>query len=383
MLVTLTLVMIAVCAGGCAGGAAGRSERNSYVREGETVAIRLITWEEWDDPAANVRPTYLGDAGERVAIELPPQLGLLQPEVALEAFRVREVAAAIVGAVVDFVKVRLEKEAAKHTQQFRQFTYADDFWKGPGLANYAAFELVRNAKGYDTAENPAFRMVCAIVPSRYDRRIVLLRPVYLKVNAAAAKVSPGWSGDRRLTIEVQTVIQGAGLDDKGGFEQRDLADATLRVPGYNLNQSPALYATFHQTNPAGDGAWKGPLEHSVAGYFRAPMPPITKESQSAMVLAVQNLSEARMRLAQTNPTDEEATKAASNQVKESRERLERIGASDSPWYSAHRGGAFRLYIAVTETDDSRARTTILEFAEFVGKQRDEAVNLARNQIDSP
>jgi hypothetical protein len=386
------LATIAMFVVGCASsGAAGPSSNRSYVREGENVFVRLVTWEEWNDPKIYARPTYSVEKNVSVKVELPPELKVLGVAEADEALRfggVGEVAAALVGAAIDFVKVQLEKEAAKHTQQYKQFTYADDFWKGPGLAKYAAFELIRYADGFNTPEKPAFRMVCAIVPSRYDRRIVLLRPVYLKVNAAAAKVSPGWSGDRRFTIEAKTVVQGAGVDDKGGFEQKDLADATLSIPGYNLDESPALYATFkkNEGNSTGDGVWEGPLKDSVAGYFRAPLPPVTKETQKALADAVQNLREAEANLASEiaeNGKDSNQVKAATKAVAKMKDNVEKLGNSDSAWYTTHRGGAFRLSVVVTETDDSRARTTLLEFAEFVGQQREGAVKLTKKQFDSP
>lgn len=378
--VALTL-LVALGSGGCASSApAGRSHNGSYVREGETVSLRLITWEQWKDPSLYMRPTYLNENKQRVSVELPPELVPLGSAVAkdtLRNFGLGELAGAIVGAAVDFVKVQIEKEAAKHTQQFKQFTYADDFWKGPGMANYAAFEVIRYADGYDTPERPAFRMVCAIVPSRYDRRIVLLRPVYLKVNAAAAKVSPGWSGRRRFSIEAQTIVQGASIDDKGGFEQKDLADATLSVPGYDLGESAELYSTFV------DKAWRGPLSDSVAGYFRAPMPPVTKETQRAMADAIQRVREEELKLAGLDPNDQAAVNNAKSALATEMRKLEKVGADDSPWYTSHRGGAFRLYVAVTETDDSRAKKTLLEFAEFVGSQRENAVNLVKEQVEGP
>jgi hypothetical protein len=286
-----------------------RSSTRHYDRDGETVTLRLIPMDEWEAlgvgklPAPVDKDRFFGEAAS--------------------------LAGAAVGAVVDIVQAELKKEAARHTQQYSAFLYADDFWdkKSP---RYGGFEIRRETTAYghvpadaegDACEaRPAFRLVCAFVPSRHEPRLFLIRPVFLQVNSAKAKVSPSGRAGRVLTIEARTLIEAMAIDDKGNFFQREVADALLKVPGYSLETSRQLTSTYSED----DGKWTGPLASQVAGYFMAP-----------------------------------------------------IASGDG----GQSGGAFRLALVVTETDDSRAQKTLLQFSDFVGEQRERVVEVVKGAID--
>lgn len=313
--VALCLASLSVPAGCSATGTAARgqaakandlplSSRRHFDRTGEAVEIRLFTYEEWKD---DCRYKDLG-------VELPKKPAPISTNNNF-ALGAAGVAAALVGVVVDAVKVELEKEAAKHVQQYTDILYADDFWAEPGVPRYAGFELIRTTSAFSD-DRPASRIIFMFDPSDHDRRLMLIRPVYLKVNSAAAKVSAGLDKHRRFTIQVNALMETVVLNEKL-LLQTTTADASFAVRAYSLDASNALRASFDPEK----NKWSGPLAQHVAGYFVAP--------------------------------------------------LINFGRGPSPgWYSQTEGGAFKLSIAVTETDDSRARETILKFSEFVGSQKE-------------
>lgn len=362
----------------------------SFVRDGERVNLRLITHERW-------ATDYAGLTGaDNKPIVLPDQLDAIEPQNALVYRSLPMLDSAIgaaVGVLVDVVKAEIEKEAARHQQQFTQSTYADDFFKGPGRCRYAAFEVERIAKDFGDAahpESPAFRMICAILPSKHDRRIFLLKPVFLRLNAAAAKVSESSGGATTLSIKVNTVLQGAKVKKDGTLEQPNLADATFTWSGYDLKTRPIMSATFdRQTN-----TWSGELRDATAGYFLSPTPYPDETTSSdaardaekagAASVALAGAKAELDRLNAADPKDPAATKKAEDAVGAAKKESDAAGAalarSQSRWEVASAGGAFRLYVAVTETDDSKAKEHLLKFAEFVGGQKDELVKQAKAAV---
>ncbi len=292
------------------------SSKRHYDRNGEVVVLRLIPYSERES------------LEERLKISIPPQPDAI-PVNDRSLFGAGELAAELVGLAVDAIKTELEKEAKRHVQQYTRTLYADGYWQDAGVPRYLGFELIRTTDAFP-AENPASRLVCLFNHSQYDRRLVLLRPVYFKLNSAAAKVSPSGRKGRRLTVEFNAVMNTAIINKDGVLTPRQLADVNLKIPGYSLEDSKALTANFSTTTDA-DGVetstWTGELAGWIAGYFLAP--PI------------------------------------------------QFGGGASGWFTLNQGGLIKLEVAVTETDDSRARTNILEFAEFVGSQKERLQAAAR------
>lgn len=314
-----------------------------FDRRGEQVTLRLLQYDDLrpctcatgtpvdgDSAVEEVGATqertacgcYKIKCDEETTVVIPGKPGEL-PERAVRMVGVETILlTAAVGFAVDAIKTELEKEAARHIQQYKDRLYADDFWEAPGIPRYAGFELIRSTRSYDGNGNRphAFKMICVFVPADHDRRIFLIRPVYLRLTSAAAKVSRDGS-DRTLTISTNILMDAAFINTKDQFVQESVANTTFEVKGYSLHESKRKTASY---DPATD-QWGGSLKHQVAGYFRAP-PLVASEK-----------------------------------------------AITEGWADDEQGGAFRLLVAITETDDSRMRNTLIKFAEIVGENRDKVI----------
>lgn len=214
------------------------------------------------------------------------------------------VAGAVIGAIVEYVQVKLKEEAAKHERQFGATVYAGDFWEADRVPKYAGFEVIRTTDSH-ALENPAYRLICAFEYSKSDPRICLIRPVYLRVDAAKAKVT-AINGKRRISTKSDILMTGAWIDDQNGFRQQDLANASFTYSAYDVAKPATLKSTWTE-----NGGWTGELATSVYGYFRTP--PLSK------------------------------------------------GTTE--------GGAFRLSVFVTERDESKTAKTLVRIADYIGAQK--------------
>ncbi|MDF1810343.1 MAG: hypothetical protein P1U42_11680 [Phycisphaerales bacterium] len=266
------------------------ASRRNFIRADEQVVLRMLTRDQM---------------AKKYGITLPNANESLKSLVAGADFL-----SFGVGLVVDFIQAQLSREAAKHTQQFKMFTYADDFWVD-GIPKYAGFEMVRYAKGFDGKNdtNPAFQYACYFEPSEHDPRIFLMRAVYLKVDASKAKVSTS-GGKRNLTVQINTVMEAAEFNSKNVFSKVVIANDVFTFPGYNLDTSNELKSFWNGSE------WKGDLSNHIAGYFRAPH-----------------------------------------------------------WNSKQYGGAFKLFVQVTETDESRVQDVLNKVEGFIGSNKDKIVEV--------
>lgn len=296
----------------------------NYARESETVTLHLVRWSE----AEKCKALGFGDR-PAPAIFLREDI-TDRPE--QRFLPIAEVAGALVGAVVDIVKAEIEKEAAKHEQQFSQSAYGDDFWtvdvkdevEGAKTfrttrltPNYAGFELLRETADF-REENAAFRLAVKFAPAQGDCRLVMMQPTQFRDYASAAKVSSTVRGRRTLTITVNTVVQSVAFDEKGGFALVSAPEASFALRGYDLNEAKLL------TDPH--------LQGFQAGFFLAPQP---------------------------------------------------TGVPTAPAHSDLAEGIFKLFVVVTEKDDSSAKTTILRFADIVGAQREPLIKAAKDAFTPP
>ena len=335
----------------------GNSSERHYVREGHRVTLNLITYQEWEKSYKNQLGITLPNRPDPVTIDK------LEAVPADRAAIAGAVVGAVAGIVIDLVEKELKREAAKHEQQFKALTYADDFWEGFDQPKYVAIEIIREAGDYTSAKDqPAFRMIFYLDPSDHDSRMFLLRPVYLRVIASGARVS-ALGGDRCQTITVNTIMEAAEFNDKGAFSQTIIANNELQFVGYNLNESNELTSTYDRV----DNAWTGELTPYVAGYFRAP-----RAKGNPDALADIELINSRI---QSLRDDDQ------NQHQEAIENLETERSTVfKNWVSANKGGAFKLFVLVTESDDSRTKQTLLDIAEFVGSNKDKAIEFIQTQV---
>lgn len=314
------------------------SSERQFVRDDVIAAERVsITLLKYGDPKDN-------DLLSKLEIKLPAQPMPLQPQGSSSGQTGRVFAAlgaagaaALIGAVVDGVQAAIKAEAEKHERQYRQTTYATDFWL-PGLQpKYSGFVIERFAHGF--GETPASRIVIAFEYSEFDPRLVLLKPVYFDLRAVRAKVSRGAAGMRNASVKVNALIVGTHVDKKATLIQENLADATFSLSAINLDDCPTLRASWDKDKKM----WAGELKDYAAGYFFSPRP-----SQDRLGAVLE--------MAASAERDEE---------------IRRLMA----------GGAFGVTAIVTETDDSRAKKTLIEIADFVGAQKGLFTDAAQKAIE--
>lgn len=319
---------------------------------GERVLVNLITPAEWNsrykDGLIDSKSIVLPD---------PPVLQLVSSD---DEFRALDsIAGAVIGTAVDFIQGQIKKEAAKHERQFHGMTYATDFWVD-ATPKYVAFEVVRFTDQYPEApapddenqqppEDAAYRLICAFQYSEYDPRICTIKPVYLKVNSAKAKVTKQ-GAKYRIESKADVFLSGSWISSKDAFVTQDLAEAGFKQGSYDLEKSQAMYATWDSSNSTWSG--KGGLHKLTYGYFRTP--PISGDRWKAAEI------EYRSTLREIGAS----TSADSNR--------RRYQAKDD-LISAYSGGAFKLSVVVTETDKSRAKETLIKIADYIGEQKESII----------
>ena len=330
----------------------------SDVTKGEHVELRLLTYTDATWKCLNIT---LPDQPPEQTIPEASESESGRPRF-LEALAAAG-AGALVGAIVDGIQAAIKAEAETHERQFRQSIYATDFWQALGQPRYAGFELKRVADGYD-ATNPAARLVVAFVYSPYDPRLVLLKPVYVDIRAAKAKVSSDDGGARRMNVKLNCIMVGSYVSEKGDLVQQSLADTTFTLNAVNLDKPVVRSATWIKKTGEIDAHWEGDLKDHVAGFFFSPRP-----SQDAIKSLSDELTRADTRI--EGEKDADKKKALAGGRKTVVERLR----------EAAKGGAFGLTLLVTETDASKAKDTLIQIADFVGAQRTPVVDQTKSAIN--
>jgi hypothetical protein len=191
-------------------------------REGELVAVRMLTYQQMHEKyGARYKAATGRDAGQ-IAAAITSQLALSASKFVEGMDGIAyaktigsadlwqagaipgaaDVAGAVVGAAVDFVKAQLEQEAELYEAQFGARRAFDKFWtycqstdgKLIRVQTYAGFEVVRTTDATRKAladgkatDDAAFRFVCALVPSA-DQSAFLIKPLSLDLAASRAKV---------------------------------------------------------------------------------------------------------------------------------------------------------------------------------------------------
>ncbi|MCA9303405.1 MAG: hypothetical protein KC996_04720 [Phycisphaerales bacterium] len=319
---------------------------------GERVLVNLITPAEWNS-------RYKDGLIENKSIVLPdpPPLELVSND---DEFRsLDSIAGAVIGTAVDFIQGQIKKEAAKHERQFHGMTYATDFWVD-ATPKYVAFEIVRftdqhpevPASGNNELrplKDAAYRLICAFQYSEYDPRICTIKPVYLKINSAKAKVTKQ-GGKYRIESKADVFLSGSWISSTDAFVTQDLAEAGFKQGSYDLEKSQAMYATWNSSKSTWSG--EGGLDKLTYGYFRTP--PVSGDRWKAA--EVQYKSTLR-EIGTSNSTD------SINRRSRAKEQL----------IAAYSGGAFKLSVVVTETDKSRAKETLIKIADYIGEQKESII----------
>jgi hypothetical protein len=231
----------------------------------------------------------------------------------------------------------VNKKSASSTVSFTLGQkYPDEIkpiYDGPNMDySYKGFEIVRKTTLYNSDEDPAFRLICQILPS-HDRTVFLIRPVYLRIESVRAKVlytqwyNPltwpnyfaGTSGDT-TDEDIAIDIDGIWVDGSQTTHTGSLASFTVPVHGYNLDK----HQTICDNGQKCDRKWK----NDVGGWFAA------------------------------------------------------VPRSDAPGTNMPIGaGTFWLRTTVVEKDPSNAQQLINEAATQVGKHRQDVVNYATKLIN--
>lgn len=389
------LVLVTLCIVGC--GSMPRSYgpgKNHYRLTGERVEVRLITYGEWE----GTYRTFLADKAGVESINLPPRpeagawlpVGPGSSDRGVVAAEVSALLATIAGAAIDAVQAAIEAEAKTHEQQYRQSVSADDFWEG-GRPRYAAFEVVRFVDSATEGQKEvAARQVFALVYSEYDPRIIHVRPIFVSVPLAKAKVSRS-AGAQRLAVRSDIVVDSSWVNTgKDGLELKStsLGAGPIRVGGYGLSESdPAVWhATWNSGTQTGstpdepaeqDWPWTGRLAGLSTVRFLSPQPSsdrlaaFDKEAITAIYEARTALRGIESQLARDDLPAHMRTEFQGQHQKQT----ETLRALMAPFS----GGAFTLSVIVTESDQSKVAERLLRVAEFVGSQRDTVVELIKEQ----
>ena len=155
----------------------------------------------------------------------------------------------LVGCAFDYVKSELEQEADLYTAQFGKKVAFDGFWKYTGPKreqNYVGFEVKRITNSTSDS-SPAFRLLCAIVPSD-DQMAFKLVPILFQTNKSKAKVlsfqwkhfySGLWTWLLKIGNEINTKVtvhfDAFWVDEKQGAHTARIAEADLVVNGYDIS----------------------------------------------------------------------------------------------------------------------------------------------------
>lgn len=398
------LVVVTLCIAGCGSMPPSYGPgKNHYRLTGERVEIRLITYDQWE----RTYSAFLAEKAGVNKIDLPPRpeagawlpVGPGSSDRAVGEAEVSALLATIAGAAIDAVKAAIEAEAKTHEQQYRQSVSADDFWEG-GRPRYAAFEVVRfvdsatkgQKEGQKTQgqKDVAARQVFALVYSQYDPRIIHVRPIFVSVPLAKAKVSRS-AGAQRLAVRSDIVVDSSWVNTgKDGLELKStsLGAGPIRVGGYGLSESdPAVWhATWNPGTQSGsapdepaeqDWPWTGRLAGLSTVRFLAPQPSsdrvsaFNEEAIKEVYRARAALAAIEAQLARTDLPPRARTEFE-GQHRTQAQKLRTLMAPFS-------GGAFTLSVIVTESDQSKVAERLLRVAEFVGSQRDTVVELIKEQ----
>ena len=333
------ILFLTLLLGGCAN---VNRHPNSFDSKKENVSIKLLS--QKDFPADSFATAYAQHA----------QWSTEDPRMALLAKRVDEVipksavgpedspfltAAAIpgiqdiVGLGIDLLQAELDEEAGRYERQFRSSVKSDAFWHERSVPNWIAFEIVRTTRDHAEAE-PAFRFLCAMVPSEYDQRFFLLQPLFLQVQSSKAKVAKS-GGSMSVKVDVQ--MQGAWIDAQDQFHSGPIASAIWRTAGYNLDSGSINHRRVDDDDLDAPGGVPG----------------------------------ARFFFEYETPGDPDST------------RLRNFSMgwfAGVPWTDRDDnngpGGPFELTAVVTERDESKARQIIERTSELLSDNRSKILNYA-------
>jgi len=170
----------------------------------------------------------------------------------------------ITSLIIDRLRKELVEEADRYTAQFGARGAFDQFWvyaedkRGVQhrLQNYSGFEFVRTtersrktppdgrARG---ANNTAFKLVCALTPSK-DGEVFLVTPIYFKISSAKAKVlsyewkdwytTPWtWLLRRGSSVDCEVVFRfdAIWVDDKEGVHTETVCEDSFTVKDYAID----------------------------------------------------------------------------------------------------------------------------------------------------
>jgi hypothetical protein len=206
------------------------------IRDVRTYAAGQSDWDDAQKADFNTRVTEAFKTSDAKSIERT------KPEL----FPLAIAAAPLVaGFVIDAVKSSIEKEALKYERQFSGSVYDGAFWNPTDdpkafKPRYQGFEVIRNTKAgkskNGTSNTPAFRFVCAIVPSDPDNRLFLLKPLCLETNRAKAKVV-----GPTLSTKVTFGFDGTWIDSSQAVQSGRIAEATWELSGQDFDGKPEFF----------------------------------------------------------------------------------------------------------------------------------------------
>ena len=367
MAVTTGATLLLASGFGCSstGAVAGRQAAGSRLpvhdaTSHERVTVRLLTAAQW---------TADGDLKEITLPDMPREEAVKLDDRARgrSLSLVASVAGFAAGIVMDFVQEAIKREAATHERQYRQTVHGTDFWEHLGTPRYRGFVIERTATTATGERVVAARIAIAFIYNPDDPRMVLLKPVFVDIDAAKARVS-AVRGVRSMDVKINTLLVGTQVDADGVISTQNLADATFVLDSFALDGS----GPFRALLPGGTEEWTSQrwnegtqrweddetLAHATAGFFLSPLPAGNPEDQ----VAAAETALANARQGQGGKTESQV-----------REEAARIGS----------GGAFGLTVIVTETDRSKVAEVLVDIADFVGSQRDAVIKHVEGAINPP
>lgn len=253
--------------------------RNSYDRAGEHVRIRMLdshdlgirgqTYALANFPDDTVRQnafmeSYNAADPDQTKVSYTGGNGDLNPEF----IDVASLAASAVGLAVDVVAKELEKDAERYQMQWRGVHYNDAFWLDDSKQRYRAFEVIRTTTLSDQLGEPATRFVCAIVPSKFEPGLFLLRPVYLEVKATKAKIPD--IGKDNFSMEFDFQLSAAVIT-KNTVKEVVQAASKWPIGGLDLDDEKS-YRTFNSGTEYN--------EQFTAGWFIGVPLPVREQGDS-------------------------------------------------------------------------------------------------------